>query len=111
MGNKTIRKRRFEYAIESEFVGIVRVPNFSPFFSICFVLQSNNITPISSEYQNPTDFENSVASTPCNSIMSTEQSFSSDWPDPPEIPIYSTEDEAGSIITDSGKRTHSEDDL
>lgn len=58
--------------------------------------------PISS---NLTDCENSVASTPCNSILSTEQSFSSDWPDPPEIPICSTEDEAGSIITDSGEST------
>lgn len=48
------------------------------------------------------DCENSVASTPCNSILSTDYSFSSDWPDPPENPICSTEDEAGSIITDSG---------
>lgn len=46
------------------------------------------------------DCENSVASTPCNSILSTD--YSSDWPDPPENPICSTEDEAGSIITDSG---------
>lgn len=43
----------------------------------------------------------SVASTPCNSIMSTDHSLSSDWPDPPEQAV--TEDEAGSIITDSGK--------
>lgn len=49
------------------------------------------------------DCENSVASTPCNSILSTDHSYSSDWPDPPENPICSTEDEAGSIITDSGK--------
>lgn len=49
------------------------------------------------------DYENSVASTPCNSILSTDHSCSSDWPDPPEIPICSTEDEAGSIVTDSGK--------
>lgn len=48
------------------------------------------------------DCENSVASTPCNSILSTDHSYSSDWPDPPENPICSTEDEAGSIITDSG---------
>lgn len=48
------------------------------------------------------EYENSVASTPCNSILSTDHSFSSDWPDPPENPICSTEDEAGSIITDSG---------
>lgn len=43
--------------------------------------------------------DDSVASTPCNSILSTD--YSSDWPDPPENPICSTEDEAGSIITDS----------
>lgn len=43
--------------------------------------------------------DDSVASTPCNSILSTD--YSSDWPDPPENPVCSTEDEAGSIITDS----------
>lgn len=45
--------------------------------------------------------QTSVASTPCNSITSTELSCSSDWPDPPEPPICSTEDEAGSLYTDS----------
>lgn len=50
------------------------------------------------------DCENSVASTPCNSILSTDHSCSLDWPDPPENPVMcSTEDEAGSIVTDSGK--------
>lgn len=42
----------------------------------------------------------SIASTP-GSITSTDQTCSSDWPDPPEPPICSTEDEAGSIVTDS----------
>lgn len=45
--------------------------------------------------------QTSVASTPCNSITSTELSCSSDWPDPPEQPVCSTEDEAGSLYTDS----------
>lgn len=58
------------------------------------------MAPFSSNF---IDYENSVASTPCNSILSTDQSFSSDWPDPPENPICSTEDEAGSIFTDSGE--------
>lgn len=44
----------------------------------------------------------SIASTP-GSITSTDQTCSSDWPDPPEPPICSTEDEAGSIVTDSGR--------
>lgn len=50
---------------------------------------------------NVTGSQTSVASTPCNSITSTELSCSSDWPDPPEQPICSTEDEAGSLYTDS----------
>lgn len=45
--------------------------------------------------------QTSVASTPCNSVTSTEYTCSSDWPDPPEQPICSTEDEAGSLYTDS----------
>lgn len=61
------------------------------------------IKPTASFPLNFNDGENSVASTPCNSIMSTDHSLSSDWPDPPEQPICSTEDEAGSIFTDSGE--------
>lgn len=45
--------------------------------------------------------QTSVASTPCNSVTSTEYTGSSDWPEPPEQPICSTEDEAGSLYTDS----------
>lgn len=50
---------------------------------------------------NITSSQLSIASTP-GSITSTDQTCSSDWPDPPEPPICSTEDEAGSIVTDSG---------
>lgn len=48
--------------------------------------------------------QTSVASEPCNSMTSNEYTCSSDWPDPPEQieqPVCSTEDEAGSLYTDS----------
>lgn len=49
---------------------------------------------------NINDSQISIASTP-GSITSTDHTCSSEWPDPPEPPICSTEDEAGSIVTDS----------
>lgn len=51
---------------------------------------------------NGTGSQVSIASTPGNSITSTDHTCSSDWPEPPEQPICSTEDEAGSLFTDSG---------
>lgn len=44
--------------------------------------------------------QSSICSTPGQSSASNK--ISSDWPDPPDIPICSTEDEAASIYSDSG---------
>jgi hypothetical protein len=44
----------------------------------------------------------STSSSPEHSSASNNK-ISSDWPDPPDIPICSTEDEAASIYSDSGK--------
>lgn len=46
--------------------------------------------------------QSSICSTPGQSSASNK--ISSDWPDPPDIPICSTEDEAASIYSDSGER-------
>lgn len=45
--------------------------------------------------------QSSICSTPGQSSASNK--ISSDWPDPPDIPICSTEDEAGSLYSDSGE--------
>ena len=45
--------------------------------------------------------QSSICSTPGQSSASNK--ISSDWPDPPDIPICSTEDEAASIYSDSGE--------
>ena len=58
--------------------------------------QGNKIVP-GSESQS----QSSICSTPGQSSASNK--ISSDWPDPPDIPICSTEDEAASIYSDSGK--------
>lgn len=48
--------------------------------------------------------QSSLASTPGQSnSTSNKMSGSSEWPDPPDIPICSTEDEAASIYSDSGE--------
>lgn len=46
--------------------------------------------------------QSSICSTPGQSSASNK--ISSDWPDPPDIPICSTEDEAASIYSDSGEQ-------
>lgn len=46
--------------------------------------------------------QSSLASTPGHSLTSNRMTGSSEWPDPPEQPICSTEDEAASIYSDSG---------
>lgn len=48
-----------------------------------------------------TQSQSSICSTPGQSSASNK--VSSDWPEPPDIPICSTEDEAASIYSDSGK--------
>jgi hypothetical protein len=48
--------------------------------------------------------QSSLASTPGQSSTSNKMTGSSEWPDPPDIPICSTEDEAASIYSDSGKK-------
>lgn len=45
--------------------------------------------------------QSSLASTPGHSNTSNRKSASMEWPDPPDIPICSTEDEANSIYSDS----------
>ena len=60
-------------------------------------------TPTKAIGSNMSGSQVSVASTPANSVTSTDHTCSSDWPDPPEQPICSTEDEAGSLFTDSGE--------
>lgn len=45
--------------------------------------------------------QSSLASTPGQSTASNRRSGSMEWPDPPEQPICSTEDEAASIYSDS----------
>lgn len=95
----TIQQTMFRrYAFEIEKRGFSNCDSFQTgdFF---FHLQLPSVLAIPPNFA---DCDNSVASTPCNSILSTDHSYSSDWPDPPENPICSTEDEAGSIITDSG---------
>lgn len=47
-----------------------------------------------------TQSQSSICSTPGQSSASNK--VSSDWPEPPDIPICSTEDEAASIYSDSG---------
>lgn len=48
--------------------------------------------------------QSSICSTPGQSSASNK--ISSDWPDPPDIPICSTEDEAASLYSDSGEKLH-----
>jgi len=48
--------------------------------------------------------QSSICSTPGQSSASNK--ISSDWPDPPDIPICSTEDEAASIYSDSGENNN-----
>lgn len=48
--------------------------------------------------------QSSICSTPGQSSASNK--ISSDWPDPPDIPICSTEDEAASLYSDSGKQKY-----
>lgn len=48
--------------------------------------------------------QSSICSTPGQSSASNK--ISSDWPDPPDIPICSTEDEAASLYSDSGLCVH-----
>ncbi|GAB0099348.1 uncharacterized protein DMENIID0001_152040 [Sergentomyia squamirostris] len=45
--------------------------------------------------------QSSLASTPGHSGTSNKRTGSAEWPDPPEAPICSTEDEAASIYSDS----------
>lgn len=47
--------------------------------------------------------QSSLASTPGHSGTSNKRTGSAEWPDPPEAPICSTEDEAASIYSDSGE--------
>lgn len=49
--------------------------------------------------------QSSLLSTPGNSADSNE-CRSAEWPEPPEMPICSTEDEATSLHSDSGKFFH-----
>jgi hypothetical protein len=60
---------------------------------------SNNKTLAGSESQS----QSSICSTPGQSSAASNK-VSSDWPDPPDIPICSTEDEAASLYSDSGER-------
>lgn len=53
--------------------------------------------------------QSSICSTPGQSSASNK--ISSDWPDPPDIPICSTEDEAASIYSDSGEQLRTSSQL
>lgn len=60
-------------------------------------LQQGKMVTAGSESQS----QSSICSTPGQSSASNK--ISSDWPDPPDIPICSTEDEAASLYSDSGE--------
>lgn len=47
--------------------------------------------------------ESSICSTTDQSSEASNK-MSSDWPDPPDIPICSTEDDEGSYYSDSGEK-------
>ena len=47
--------------------------------------------------------QTSLLSTSGTSAASNDCTRSNEWPDPPEMPVCSTEDEATSIHSDSGK--------